>query len=429
MSAPLPLRLYGAVSSVVGPLIYPRVARKLRMLGTASDRMEERKGFATLARPKGQLLWCHAASVGESLSVLRLISHLGEQFPDLSFLLTSGTATSAQVLTGRLPPRTQHQFAPVDTPAAVDRFLAHWAPTAAVFVESELWPNMLGRSSAAGIPLALVNARISDRSARNWSRARATARHLMENFRVIHCQDKRTAEHLRSLGLDHAAQGPNLKAMSAPLPVDEGELMRLKAMLQNRPLWVASSTHPGEDDIMLDAHQRVLSQEPGALLILVPRHPERAKAILDHVASRGLRATQRSLGADPSPESPVYLADTLGETGLWYALSKVTCLCGSFTHVGGHNPFEPAQGGSAIVHGPFYKNFAEVYAAFDATGAALEVNDHKGLAEAVLTLLADRAARDAMIAAAQAQLTRQMSGLEHVARDLSKALELTQDVR
>ncbi|MEM7596717.1 MAG: 3-deoxy-D-manno-octulosonic acid transferase [Pseudomonadota bacterium] len=425
---PLPLRLYGALSAMAGPVLFPRVARKLRAFGTAPDRVKERNGHATEPRPTGRLLWCHAASVGESVSVLRLLSHLGEQHPDLSFLLTSGTATSAQIVANRLPPRTRHQFAPLDTPQAVNRFLAHWAPDAALFVESELWPNMLDKAHQAGIPLALVNARISDRSARNWSRARATAHHLMKNFRVIHCQDTRTVEHLRALGLEHAHHGANLKAMSAPLPVDRAELTRLKATLGTRPVWLASSTHPGEDEIMLDAHQRVLAHHPEALLILVPRHPERAGAIQDSIASQHLRAAQRSQGEDPSQDHALYLADTLGETGLWYALSPITCLCGSFTPVGGHNPFEPAQGGSAILHGPHYANFAEIYAAFDAAGAALEVCDGDALAQSVLRLLTQTKTRRSMTTAANAQLTHQTEGLTRVARDLSKALELTQDV-
>ncbi|MEO0750848.1 MAG: glycosyltransferase N-terminal domain-containing protein, partial [Pseudomonadota bacterium] len=181
-------------------------------MGTAVERVEERKGHPTKARPDGPLLWCHAASVGESLSVLRLIALLAETHPALSFLLTSGTATSAQILAGRLPPRTQHQFAPIDTPRAVNRFLDHWAPDAGVFVESELWPNMLGRAQSRGIPLALVNARISDRSARRWSLARTTAHHLLGVFQMIHCQDARTTGHLHALGLLHATEGANLKA-------------------------------------------------------------------------------------------------------------------------------------------------------------------------------------------------------------------------
>ncbi|MEM7733245.1 MAG: 3-deoxy-D-manno-octulosonic acid transferase [Pseudomonadota bacterium] len=422
LGKPLPLQLYTGLSAAVGPFLYPQIARKLVAHGMPPERVEERKGYPTEPRPKARLLWCHAASVGESLSVLRLIEHLGQVHADLQFLLTSGTATSAQIVSNRLPPRTRHQFAPMDTPKVVDRFLHHWAPNAAVFVESELWPNMLTRTRAAGIPLALVNARISDRSARQWSRMAGSARHLLGSFRMIHCQDDRTTSHLHRLGLHQAAAGPNLKAMAAPLPVDRDESARLAGVIGNRPLWLAASTHPGEDDIVLSAQKTILETHPNAMLVLVPRHPERAEEIEKRIHNSGLHWTRRRRGEDPAPE--VYLADTLGETGLWYALCPITCLCGSFIAVGGHNPFEPAEGGSAILHGPLYANFAEIYGAFDAVGAARQVGDAQSLAKQVIALLGDDRARAAMTTAAKGQLEAQQEGLSRIAQDLSKALNL-----
>ncbi|MEO0371781.1 MAG: 3-deoxy-D-manno-octulosonic acid transferase [Pseudomonadota bacterium] len=424
MPTPLPLRLYTGLSAAVGPLIYPRVARKLRAQGTAPERVEERKGYPTEPRPKGRLLWCHAASVGESLSVLRLIESLGNAHPDLNFLLTSGTAASAQIVADRLPPRTRHQFAPMDTPRIVDRFLHHWAPDAGLFVESELWPNMLTRAQSAGIPLALVNARISEKSARKWARAAGSAQHLMQNFRMIHCQDDRTAAHLQALGLEQAATGPNLKAMAAPPPINQTEKTRLAAFIKARPLWLAASTHPGEDEIMLAAHVRVLEDHPETLLVLVPRHPERADRIAGLIENAGLSFARRSVGEDPRPNTQVLLADTLGETGLWYALCPITCLCGSFTSVGGHNPFEPAHGGSVILHGPLYANFAQIYADFDSQGAAQEVQDADTLGRAVKSLLHDTAARASIAKAAATQVDAQQDGMARVVEGLSKALKL-----
>lgn len=422
--APFPLKAYSGLSALVGPLIYPRIAKKLLAQGTAPERVEERKGYATEARPAGRLLWCHAASVGESVSVLRLIAELGQKHRDLSFLLTSGTATSAQIVAKRLPPRTQHQFAPMDTHKALNRFMDHWAPTAALFVESELWPNMLRKLTTKGIPAALVNARISDRSARNWARAPATSRHLMQPFRMIHCQDTRTAEHLQALGLSHARKGPNLKSMAAPLPVDMNERDRLREMIGKRPVWLASSTHPGEDEIVLTAHQQILKTHPSALLILVPRHPERAGDIAALITNAGLKAHQRSEGQSPNADTQVYMADTLGETGLWYALCPVTCICGSFSPVGGHNLFEPAQGGSAILHGPLYANFAEIYAEFDGAGAAKEVAGASPLAQAVLEMLEDPKIKTQMTKRAEKLVMAQDRGLAELEQELSKALEL-----
>ncbi|MEO0773939.1 MAG: 3-deoxy-D-manno-octulosonic acid transferase [Pseudomonadota bacterium] len=421
---PLPLRLYTGLSAVLGPIMYPRVARKLQSQGTPPERVEERKGYPTEPRPQGRLVWCHAASVGESLSVLRLIAQLGETHGDLNFLLTSGTATSAQIVADRLPPRTQHQFAPMDTPRIVDRFLHHWAPEAAIFVESELWPNMLTRAQRAGISLALVNARISDRSARKWARVARTARHLLQAFRVIHCQDDRTARHLNAIGLHHAVKGANLKAMAAPLPYDAAELTRLSQVIGSRPVWLAASTHPGEDEIMISTHTRLLADHPDALLVLVPRHPERAGEIAKQIKARNMHLAQRSLGQDPAPDTQIYLGDTLGETGLWYALCPITCLCGSFTPVGGHNPFEPAHGGSAILHGPLYANFAQIYADFDAAGAAQQVHDAQTLHAAIDRLIHHPAARDSMAKAASGQAQNQTDSMARLAEELSTALDL-----
>ena len=422
--APLPVWLYRAAANLVAPLAYRRVAAKLSAQGISPARQKERRGCATAARPKGRLVWFHAASVGESLSVLRLIEHLGHALPDTSFLLTSGTATSAQVVAKRLPPRTQHQFAPLDAARPLRRFLRTWHPEAAIFVESELWPQMLSRTHDAGIPLALINARISDGSARNWKRFPRTARYLMNHFRLIHCQDQRTAQHLHDLGLTQAEAGQNLKSLAGPAPYDAATLTDLQATIANRPLWLASSTHPGEDEIMLSAHRSLLETHPDALLILVPRHPERADTIANQVTDAGFTPARRSADDPITPETQVYLADTLGETGLWYALSPITCLCGSFTPVGGHNPFEPAHAGSAILHGPLHANFATIYPELDASGAAREVTDAEALATELATLLSDPAALDTMRANARTFAAAQTDMLDAFAETLCKALAL-----
>lgn len=422
--APWTVRLYGVAANLIAPLAYGRVKSKLTAQGTDPARLKERLGHATAPRPGGRLMWFHAASVGESLSVLRLIAHLGARDPALSFLLTSGTGTSANVLAKRLPPRTTHQFAPLDTRAALDRFLSHWEPSAAVFVESELWPHMLSRTAARGIPMALINARISDRSARNWARAPKTARHLMDHFRMIHCQDTRTADHLTALGLTQAQAGVNLKSLAGALPCDPAELDRMKGAIQDRPVWLAASTHPGEEEVVLEAHRAMLGQDPDALLILVPRHPERADAIEVQIAEAGMEGARRSSGMVLTGQTRVYLADTLGEMGLWYALSPLTCLCGSFSDVGGHNPYEPAHAGSAIVHGPRYANFAPAYAELAAQNAAIEVADAKALAQTLHRFLDDPDGLDAMRDRAHAFADARDDVLDGFADRLSKALAL-----
>ena len=422
-TVPLPVRLYAAAARIVAPLAYRRVAAKLEAQGIANARLKERLGHATKDRPKGRVLWFHAASVGESLSVLRLITRLGEMQGDLSFLITSGTATSAQIVAKRLPPRTTHQFAPLDTAPALRRFFAHWHPDAGVFVESEVWPQMLIQARAHGVPLALINARISDGSAKNWKRFAATARFLLDHFGMIHCQDTRTERHLRDLGLDQAKKGPNLKALSGGLPVDETALEAVKSTIGGRPVWLASSTHPGEDEVVIAAQQQVLTQITDALLILVPRHPERAGDIARLIAAKGLRHSRRATGGQVTPDTQLYLADTLGETGLWYVLCPLTCLCGSFTPVGGHNPFEPAHAGSAILHGPIYANFAEGYPKLDQSGAALEVTEDT-VAPTVTRLLSDAEQLEDMRKKARAFAAGQEDVLDHFAMTLSNALSL-----
>ncbi|MGI3209769.1 3-deoxy-D-manno-octulosonic acid transferase [Roseovarius tibetensis] len=422
---PLPLRLYSLAANLLGPAAYRGVCRKLAAHGTPPDRWPERLGHATEPRPAGPLVWFHAASVGESVSVLRLIRHWGEARPDLQFLLTSGTATSADVVMARLPPRTRHQFAPLDTHAAMRRFLGHWRPSAAIFVESELWPQMLEDTHAAGIPLALLNARLSDTSARNWNRAPRTARHLMGHFRLIHCQDARTVSHLHALGLEQARQGQNLKSLSGALPFDDATRQAFETSIGARPLWLAASTHPGEEEIMLAAHAHVLRHHPDALVILVPRHPDRGPALERMIAGADLAGARRAGGGQIDAGTQVYLADTLGETGLWYALCPITCLGGSFTPVGGHTPFEPAYAGSAILHGPLYANFAETYPALDAAGGAREVAKAGDLGPALVTLLGDPRRLDAMRDKARAFATAQDDVLDTLTRDLSALLDPT----
>ncbi|MFX0541355.1 3-deoxy-D-manno-octulosonic acid transferase [Roseovarius sp. S4756] len=381
------VRAYALASKALMPFAFRRSARKLSEHGMEKGRLAERMGHATLPRPDGTLVWFHAASVGESLSVLRLITFLGEAHPALHFLITTGTATSARIIAGRMPPRCRHQFAPLDSPAAVARFLDHWRPDAGVFVESELWPNMLRGAAARGIPLALLNARISDRSARGWTRIGDTARYLLGHFDMVHCQDARTAEHLRTLGCAHAAKGANLKAMAGPVPHDSEMLESLRNTVAQRPVWVMASTHPGEEEVAIAAHRSVLARHPGALMILVPRHPERAGSIARQLTDAGLGHTRRSEGAQIG-DAPVYLADTLGEMGLWYRLAPLVCVGGTFVPVGGHNPFEVAHGGAAVLHGPLYANFTEGYAQMDAAGAAREVADAAALGAALTHLLA-----------------------------------------
>ncbi|OIQ33560.1 MAG: 3-deoxy-D-manno-octulosonic acid transferase [Alphaproteobacteria bacterium MedPE-SWcel] len=411
--------LYCGATALMAPLAWTKVAAKLRDYGLPEARVRERLGHASLPRPEGRLVWFHAASVGESLSVLTLIHRLGQTAPDLEFLITSGTPTSAELIAKRLPPRTRHQFPPLDSVAAVDRFLHHWQPDLGIFVESELWPHMLVRARGAGVPLVLLNARLSPKSVARWQKRPATARFLLDQFTLMLTQNAATAQNLRSIGAapERVEEGSNLKAVSDPLPVDQDTLSQMQEALAGRPVWIASSTHAGEEETVLAAHKALLSDHPDLLLLLAPRHPNRGDAVAALVADAGLSCARRSI--QPPPDAPlpepgtqVYLADTLGEVGTWYALCPLVFLGGSLHDIGGHNPFEVIQAGGAVLTGPGAYNFAESFAELTSLGAAVEITGADTLAAALDSWLRQPATLEAAQARGREFLARQSDRMD-----------------
>ena len=431
VSGPPPLYLaYSSLTRVAAPFVLRHVAKKLRGQGVEEDRIAERAGHATLPRPDGPLIWFHGASVGESLSVLSVITRLGERLPRTNFLMTSGTASAAKIVAGRLPPNTRHQFAPLDAPQFLDRFLDHWAPSAGVFVESELWPGMLVRAQNRGIRLALLNARLSEKSAQGWARYPDTAGYVLDRFSIMLTQNGEVGARLRAMGADpdRVRIGANLKATAAPLPVDPSTLAQLKTSIGDRPIWAASSTHPGEEEFALAAHQSILRQHPDALLLLIPRHPERGDAVGALIEAQGLTSARRSLGQDIAPQTQVYLADTLGETGTWYETAPIVLLGGSLLpEIGGHNPFEPAQSGAAILTGPHVANFSETFPPMIACGAVSEVTTHEAIAEQVLTWLRSPGDLQQSRSAARRFAQSQAAALDDVIGTLIDTLELAEE--
>jgi 3-deoxy-D-manno-octulosonic-acid transferase len=368
-------------------------------------RLGERLGRAGLARPEGRLAWLHGVSVGEGMSLLPLVKCLRQLRPEMPVLVTTGTRTSAEVLGARLPPGALHQFAPIDTPAAVNRFIDHWRPDLGVFVESELWPNLIGVAKASGARLALVSAKMSEASARGWSRFPRAAASTLGAFDLILARDAAAAEQFRALGAN--VQGVwDAKLGAPPLPADEAELAALAAMLKDRTVILAASTHSGEAQLIARAFARAAEERPDVLLIVVPRHPERGAEVAALFRAEGMATARRSLGDSPA-QARVYVADTLGELGLFFRLARLAIIGGAFVAgVGGHNPLEPARLGAPFVSGPHTQHWP-IYEVFLAAGAARRADGPAELeaviGEALAGGLADMAERAADLAARRDQ--------------------------
>ena len=391
----LALAAYLAFSARATRFAERKLADRLEAGKEDPDRLPERRGIASQDRPEGDLIWLHAASVGESLSLLELIRRMSEERPDLHFLVTTGTVTSAQVMAARLPPAAIHQFVPVDVLPWVRRFLDHWRPSLAVWTESELWPALISETRSRDIPMVIINARMSKASHDRWRFLKGMVRSLLLRFDEAHVQDDITASYLRNLGLpgDRLHVTGTLKEGAAALPCDEDERARLARVLNGRPVWLAASTHPGEEQKVLEAHKQALRVNPRLLLILVPRHPERGDQVADLIDAHGCSYARRSRGECPETDCAVYLADTLGEMGLWFRLAPISFVGGSLEPIGGHNPFEPAALGSVILHGPYVSNFVDIYQRLTEAGAARLVASPDSLAAAINDLLnPDRAA-------------------------------------
>lgn len=374
------------------PFLKTLLSRRVRQGKEDPERLGERKGIASIPRPSGPLIWMHVASVGEAQSIISLVQLMLDQNKQLNILVTSVTRTSAEVLAQKLPERAFHQYAPVDHPDWIRKFLDYWQPNLALWVESELWPTMLTYLKKRHIPAALLNAHMSPNSYRNWKRAPAFARKLLSVFLVILAQSKQDAEFYSEFNAHSVVVTDNIKYAAKPLNFDETAYDSLKASLQDRPVWFYASTHHGEEDLAADVHKELASKFPGLLTIIAPRHPSRRQDVLKTVESRGLKATLRGDNKIlPSVDDQVYIVDTMGELGLFFKLSPLAVVGRSFSSDGGggHNPIEPALLNCAVLHGPAIQNSQELYDEMDAAGAALQVPSREALAGTIEIFLND----------------------------------------
>ncbi|KQO71594.1 3-deoxy-D-manno-octulosonic acid transferase [Methylobacterium sp. Leaf88] len=367
-----------------------------------AGRLAERRGLPGRARPTGRLVWMHGASVGEALSLVGLVD--GMIARGFSVLVTTGTRSAADLIGRRLPAGAVHQYMPLDAPRWVDRFLAHWRPDLALVAESEIWPNTVLGLHRHGIPLLVVNGRMSERSYRGWARTPRTAEALLARIAICLAQTDADADRFRRLGAPRVSIAGNLKYDSEVPPADGQQLAHLRDLVGDRPVWVAASTHPGEDAMAARAHARLKERWPRLLTIVVPRHPHRGGDVAACAGAEGLTSARRSQGGRPHGGVDLYVADTLGELGLFYRLGRIVYLGGSLVPHGGQNPIEPTRLRAAVLHGPHIHNFTQVYAALDEAGGALTVTDADALAKTLDTLLADRPRIAAMSRAGEAAL-------------------------
>jgi 3-deoxy-D-manno-octulosonic-acid transferase len=417
---PAALRAYRLFSAAATPFTPLLLAQRLRRGKEHRQRFGERRGEARIERPPGPLVWLHGASVGEIMSVLPLIECIRAR--DINMLVTSGTVSSGGLAEQRLPREVIHQFVPLDVPRFVRRFLEHWQPDLALFVESDLWPNIMIETSRRGVPMILVNGRLSENSFRRWNYLPAAIVNLLQRFELCLARTPGDAERIGELGASNLVTTGNLKLDVPAPPADAERLKDLQMAIGRRPMIAATSTHPGEEELMIATHKRLRANFSGLLTVIAPRHPERGSAIAETVKSAGLNAVLRSRGELPKRSTDIYVADTFGELGLIYRLAPVVFIGGSLVEHGGQNPIEAAKLGAAIVHGPHVANFAEIYAELDAAHGAESVGDGERLIAALAALMAQPAARARLADAAHATVQRLGGALERTLHALDPYL-------
>ncbi len=395
------LRAYLLASRAIPLLAAPMLRRRLSRGREDPARWREKLGEAALPRPSGQLVWLHAVGLGEVLALRGLILEMAERSTATSFLVTSTARSSAKVIAANLPPRTCHQFLPLDAPRYLQRFLDHWRPDLSVWAEQEVWPGAVAATAARGIPLAMVNARITAESHAKRTRLRGLYADVLSRFVMVTAQDEGSAARLVDLGARGVQVTGSLKLSSPPLAADAADLARLREAVAGRRVWVAASTHPGDEAEALSAQARLRA----ALLILVPRDVGRADGIARGLAERNLTYARRSAGEAPGEGVSVFLADSYGELGLWYRLADTALIGGCFDRIGGHNPWEAAALGCAVLHGPDVSNFVVDYAQLAAEGAAIRLAPGDLAAALSRPDLRQRAARgEAIVKRAQGSL-------------------------
>ncbi len=385
------IRIYNTLIRILYPLVIKRYIKKRQLNGKEDvKRFNERIGRPSKKRPEGKLIWLHGASVGESLSMLPLINKLLESYPDSHVMVTTGTVTSAEVMEKRLPERAFHQYIPIDNPAFVTRFIRHWQPDLVLWFESDLWPALLSGIKRKNIPLILVNGRISNKSFKRWQQFDFISKELLDCFTFCLGQSEEDAYRLRVLGAKNSMCLGNLKYAGINPPVDPDKKAEIEKQINGRPLWVVSSTHHDEELKIGRFLKDTNTEIPGLLTLIAPRHPNRGPEIQEQLNGLGLKTALRSKGEKISPDTNVYIADTIGEVGIWYDLSPIVFIGGSLIPHGGQNFMEPSRFRDAVIVGPYMHNFTDAMNRAKKADAVIQVNDAAELENMLLQLLQNK---------------------------------------
>jgi len=417
---PVALRAYRLLSATAVPLVPLVLARRLKRGKENRARLFERRGEARIARPEGSLVWLHAASVGELSGVLPLIDRIRAR--GVEMLVTTGTVTSGGLAAQRLPRGVIHQFLPVDVPRYMRRFLEHWKPDLALFVESDLWPNMMIEATRRGVPMIMVNGRLSPSSFQRWRYLPNSITNLLQRFDLCLASTPGDAERLNESGAPRVVTTGNLKLDVPAPPAEKAKLTALEDAIAGRPVIAAASTHAGEESIVIEAHRRLRGNFPNLLTLIAPRHAERGPGVVEIATTAGLTVAQRSRGELPRATTDIYVADTMGELGLIYRLTPIVFIGGSLVRHGGQNPVEAVKLGAAILHGPHVWNFAEIYAALDEARGAEPVADADRLTAGIAAWLTDPAACARAAETARTTVDALGGALEHTLKSLDPYL-------
>jgi len=353
------------------------------------NRFTERMGYAGVERPEGDVVWFHGASVGEAVSMLSLIDKIQNEFPNKTILVTTGTVSSAEIMLKKLPKNVIHQYVPVDLLPAVRRFLDYWKPKVALFFEAEFWPNLIMEAQKRDVKLLLINGRVSDVAFKKWEPHQDLACQMLEHFDLALGQTSEDERRIKILGAPHTMYLGNLKFAGSPMKCNEDELAKMREKIGNRPTWVVASTHETEEEEVAKIHQEIAKKYPNLLTIIAPRNAKRGEEIKNILKLSGLKSAMRSKEEEITSHTQVYIADTMGELGLFFRLTKIVLMGFSLTEKsnGGHNALEPAILKTAVVNGPYYENFKEMFDRMSVTGALTIVRDLKDMGSVITELL------------------------------------------